>query len=251
MDLDYYPATEPATPDYVLAVLRFQHRQLCHEGMAESDVPPSFEMTVAEWREACDLLDWQTLGQEYNAALGIDCSDAEWFAVLEPAEERRLVEVCRLIAVHATRPRVRPARLLGKSCGSAGAFLTVRSMLHQAGAPVAGLTPSSPLAAYTRSYPSVFLMDVPRLAPEGMPPATVWTPVQDGGMVCVLLAIIGLVAGITIESVPLLSGSLLLMGAGIATIWFAVRVLGPSSVRLKGLQTFRDLAHAIDRAPAI
>lgn len=60
MDAHFPTIGEPATPDHVLAVLRDEHRQECQ---FDPEVDPqallSFESTVAEWREACDLLGWR------------------------------------------------------------------------------------------------------------------------------------------------------------------------------------------------
>ena len=82
--------------------------------------------------------------------------DHEWHAVLEPPRFRRLAEVCQLIASRAARPVIRPSRLLGSTCGPAGAFLTIRSLLHEAGAPADEIAPSTPLAHFTRRFARCF-----------------------------------------------------------------------------------------------
>jgi hypothetical protein len=135
---DHYPTIdEPATLDYVLSVLHDEHRQQCrYDSAADPDVSLSLETTVTEWREACDLIPTHELGRALNQTWGIACSDAEWWAVFEPADRRRIADVCELIARHAIRRLVRPARLLGSDCASAGAFLTIRSLLRQDGADV-------------------------------------------------------------------------------------------------------------------
>lgn len=137
MDDRYPTIDEPATVVYVLAVLRDDHRQQCeYDAMADPDASLSLETTVAEWREACDLIPPSEPGRTLNQGWGIACSDAEWRHVLEPTHRRQLSGVCQLMARHATRRRIRPARLLGSDCAAAGAFLTIRSWLHQVGADV-------------------------------------------------------------------------------------------------------------------
>lgn len=149
MRIDYPTLDEPATPEYVLSVLQDAHRQVCRfDEVVDPDAVLTFETTVAEWRDACDLLGWRQLGRAYNEFWGITCSDSEWREALEPARRKRLSDVCGLIAKHALRPRVRPARLLGRTCAPAGTFLTIRSLLHQAGVPVEDITPSTPLEPY-------------------------------------------------------------------------------------------------------
>jgi hypothetical protein len=79
---DHYPTIdEPATSEYVLSVLQDEHRQQCHyDDMADHDAKLSFETTVAEWREACDLVDSPELGRAYNQMWGINSSDQVWDA---------------------------------------------------------------------------------------------------------------------------------------------------------------------------
>jgi hypothetical protein len=61
---DRPPVLVAATPAYVLDVIRDQHRQQCgYDPMADSDAELTFETTIAEWRDACDLLDWRRLGR--------------------------------------------------------------------------------------------------------------------------------------------------------------------------------------------
>ena len=109
MDVLYPTIDQPATPEYALAVLRDMHRQQCqHDPEADAHAVLSFDTTVAEWRDACDLLGWRELGLAYNQIWGIACRDHEWHAVLEPPRFRRLAEVCQLIA-----------SLRGSSCDTA------------------------------------------------------------------------------------------------------------------------------------
>ena len=117
MEPSYPTIDEPATANYVLEVLRDMHRQASQfDPEVERGVELSFETTVAEWRNACNLVEWRELGRAYNQIWGIQCTDSEWYRALEPARAMQLSDVCQLIARHATAPRIRPARLLGGDC---------------------------------------------------------------------------------------------------------------------------------------
>jgi hypothetical protein len=243
MDVVYPTIDEPASPEYVLAVLRDMHRQQCqYDPEADPDAVLTAESTVAEWRAACDLLGWRELGRAHNQVWGIACSDAEWREVLEPASRRQLGGVCHLIAERTIRPRIRPARLLGSTCAPAGAFLTIRSLLHAAGAPAGEIAPSTPLAAYARRYAEVFLGPVSRLAPGALPPVRIRTPVYDGAVWGLLAALICLLVGgcsglhaLIIVGVGLFAGSY-------GLTWYSARCLLPAGVEFGALRTFRDLA---------
>jgi hypothetical protein len=120
MDVHYPPLDEPATPEYILAVLQDMHRQQCQwDPEADSGTELTLETTVAEWRDACDLLGWKPLGRAYNVFWGVSITDAEWRAVLEPAQEKRLADAIaplpalssQFVRYFTTREKRPPAKL--------------------------------------------------------------------------------------------------------------------------------------------
>jgi hypothetical protein len=242
MDVHYATIDEPATPEYVLAVLRDMHRQQCQfDDVADANAILSPEMTIDEWGEACDLLDWRELGRSFNKFWEISCSDNQWRGVLTPGKEKRLSDVCRLIAAHARRPTIRPATLFGSTCAPAGAFLTIRSLLSEAGVRAKDIAPSTALAPYARRHASVFLESIARLAPGALPLVRVQTPAFDA-------ALRGLVVGCICLVVGQLAGAALMTIAGVLLIGtcylFQLVASGfpPTSVEFGELKTFRDLA---------
>jgi hypothetical protein len=243
MEVHYPTIDQPATPEYVLAVLQDMHRQQCQwDPEADRDFVLSMETTVEEWRTACALVEWKRLGRAHNENWAIRITDAEWRAVLEPADEKRLAEVCELIACRATRPVIRPARLFDCNCAPAGAFLTIRSLLHEAGEDAANeIAPSTPLAPYFRRHTNVFLGPVSRLAPGALPPVRIHNPLYDaallGSGVGLLTALIG-----ACVSPWLVAVGVFLFVLGWALTWYAARWRLPASVEFGELRTFRDLA---------
>lgn len=245
MNQSYPTATVPATPDYVLSVIQDEHRQTCeYDEGTDPQAILSYDTTVSEWRDASDLVGWWQLGRALNIRWDIRCSAAEWHAVLVPAGKRTLRDVCNLIAPRAVQPVIRPATVLGRECAAAGAFLTVRALLRDAGAAADEIAPSTILAPYTRDYAYVFLGAVSRLAPGVLPPIRIQSAYADavysGGCFLILLSIVFLALGLaglwvfTLVGVPLFVFSHLLM-------WFAGQVT-PDSVEFGELRTFRDLA---------
>ncbi len=246
MEVVYPTVALPATADYVLSVIQDEHRQGCQwDPEADPEAVLSYDSTVSEWRDACDLVSWRSLGGALNDMWGIRCSDAEWRAVLEPARRRTLRDVCGLIAERAVQPRIRPATVLGQECYPAGAFLTVRSLLHTAGASADGIAPSTALAPYTRQHLDVFLGPVSRLAPGVLPLVKIHEPIDVaaavGFVVAAAAGVACLVAGTMTDLWPLT-----LVGAALFVLSWAVgRVTSdysPASVEFGDLQTFRDLA---------
>jgi hypothetical protein len=243
----YYPTIdEPATPEFVLEMLRDEQRQLSQvHAEVDPDATLSFSMSVAEWRGACHLLPWRKLGRAYNRFWNITCSDAEWRAVLEPRYAKRLSNVCRLIAQHTTMPRVRPSRLMGGECLSAGVFRTIRSLLHDSGADVRGLRPSTSLKAFTRKYPEVFLGPIARLAPGALPSVQIQEPCERVMRWMTAIALAMLVLGGCLSSRRLLATGGIALTVLIAASWIIDRWIPPVSVSFGELKTFSDLAEVI------
>jgi len=246
MDAHYPTVEEPATPEYVLSVIRDMHRQQSrYDPEADGEASLAFDTTVAEWREACDLLGWRDLGRGLDSIWGIEGPEAEWEATLEPEHEARLSDVCEFIARRATRPGIRAARLLGRTCVTAGAFLTIRSLLHAAGADARGIAPSTPLSPYTRRYSHVFLDPVSRLVPGALPPVRVATPVYDAAIWGCVIGWLVLIVGHCVGSALLTATGGAIFALGYALTWIAGRCLLPSRVEFGDLRTFRDLAVAL------
>ncbi len=246
MDEHYPPILVDATADDILSVMRDMHRQQCtHDPEANPDISLSHDSTIAEWRDACDLLPWAKVAEAMNSYWSVSIPMAAWRAVLEPPKERRLGGVCELLARHAQLPRVRPTMILGSRCAPGGAFLTIRSYLADAGADVSAVAPSTPLHEYTRRYAGVFLGPVSQLAPGALPLVKIRTPVYHAFIYGMLIAWVALVVALCAGShtMALLAG--LAITACFAGVWTIGQWVLPRSVEFVGIRTFRDLSTAI------
>jgi hypothetical protein len=243
MDAFYPTDTSPATPEFVLTVLRDVHRQMCACGDADPNVHLSFDTTVAELRDAWDydLSTWREMGRGLNAWLEIDCTDQEWRTVLKRARKSRLIDLCTLIAAHTERHTIRPARILGRACEEAGAFLTIRSMLAQAGANPDEITPSTPLAEFSRKYYNAFLGPIARLSPGAFPPIRFHRPAYECSFWAFLLSMVLLVIGLATGWPYATIAGVALIVASYIVGYFTVQSL-PKAVEIGSLHTFRDLA---------
>ncbi len=249
MTYDRPPAYVPATPEYVLAVIRDSHRQQCqYDPEAEPDVELTLETTIAEWRYACDLLDWQQLGRALDGEWKLGRPDTEWYRVLEPAKKRTLRELCEFVAQGAVRPTIEPVRILGSTCLTAGAFLAIRSLLRDAGADVDSVAPSTSLDQYTRRHPGVFLGPISWLAPNALPKVTMSMPWYDLSFSGFLLGLLLAFAGSFISPLATAAGIVLALVSWVLD-WIIADLLVPSRVAFGNLRTFRDLATVVaDRA---
>jgi len=245
MTYDSPPVFIPASPEYILDVIRDSHRQQCqYDSEADPGVELTFETTIAEWRYACDLLGWRRLGRALEGEWKLGRRDSDWREILEPARKRTLGDVCRFIASGAVRPTIKPLNILGATCRPAGAFLAIRSLLREAGVDADSVAPSTPLHEYTRRYPDVFLGAITRLAPNTLPPVRF---VVSGWFCMVEL---GVVLGFMAAAIGWVVSPLATAGGVVAIAsWMTGRVVARSTplfgVEFGGLRTFRDLAVAI------
>ena len=147
-----------------------------------------------------------------------------------------------MIASRAVRPLIRPSRLSGTGCEPAGAFLTIRSLLHEAGAAAGEIAPSTRLGPYTRRFAGVFLGPISRLAPGVLPPVRIRTPVYDAAILSLVVAGVSLVIGACTGVNLLTVAGGVLIASSYALTWYAARCLLPASAEFGELRTFRDLA---------
>jgi hypothetical protein len=169
-------------------------------------------------------------------------------ARLEPLARHTVREVCEFIAARIRRPVIRPWRHIAGECLPAGAFLTVRSMLAEAGANPDRITPSTSLRRYRTRYGQTLLSAIRRLAPDRVPGRN--EPMPWRAFLCVTLpgALIILLTLLGKAGVPIPVGLLLAEIFG----GFGVCVFGMLRLRqweyrkdLGELVTFRDLAYAL------
>lgn len=249
MVVDYPTRSEPATAEYVLAVLRDIHR---HAAQIDADVDSraelTFDTTIDDWQEAMgDAMSWRDLGHWMNEQWQIHLTDDIWHHMLEPGSTKRLSDLCQVIANHTRQPHVRPAQLLGTISTKAGAFLTVRSILKQAGADASKIAPSSLLEPYTRRYYQLFLSRISPLAPGALPPIKIRYPFYANPLWGVLIGLVCMVIGNYYDGKYHLFtiGGTVVLVLSIALSWYAVRWRLPTSVEFGELKTFRELAEVI------
>ncbi len=253
-----------ASADDVLAIFRdnFRHSE---NYIPEQDSVDElgFETTIAEWQDICDLVSWKPLGRALNEEWKVCEGDAAWRSVLQPAKKRTLRGVCELLAKSAMIPSIQPARILGRECMAAGAFMTIRSLFKEAGADISDVTPSTEIADYTVEYGHIFVGSISPLSPNAIPHVTVSEPRYDSSLRCILigLAIAGLGGFITglVEMMWMASeiemclgilafllisfGALIVAASQISTLW--PTQLAPSSVVFGDIKTFRDLSQVL------
>lgn len=252
MDASYPTIDEPATKEYVLAVLRGTHRRNFESIAAEGDEfeDLTFDTTIGDWKDNWDfdLMLTSEFGRWLNRWWKIDCTTAEWREVLRHAGEKRLEDLCGIIASRTTQPRIRPARILGRECDEAGAFLTIRSLLADTGADPHAITPSTPLAEFTRRHAATFFGPILNLAPGALPSAKFDTPIHNAIFSALILSAVLAIVGWLFSAPIATAVGLVGIALSWAASWIASRWILPKKVQFGDLTTFRDLARVVAAA---
>jgi len=251
MILNTLHESKPTALD-ILSILRDQHRHQCEcDPEADPDIELSFDSSVQDWRHACDLVKWKPLALALNEHWGIDVPLSAWEGVLAPPKSRRLEDVCRLIAEHATIETVVAPTVLGRVCVPAGMFFAVRELLERDGADVRQLLPSSSISDYAVDHFRTIAGPISQIAPGLLPAIKIDHPEYDRAswaMIVCLAGSFGSLAAVT--WVPFLVIFFLLGSGGCwLWMWHVARYTKPASVTFGDLKTVRDVC--VTLAPGV
>jgi hypothetical protein len=252
MTTDYPTDQVPATPEYVLALLRTWHE----DGLLDDE--PTFDTPVRELARCLNdtILFWRELARSLTAHLGLDIPVADWKPVLSPMGSRTVRDVCEFVAARmGTRPAIRPWRHIAGECLPAGAFLTIRALLAREGVDPDEITPSAPVAPFVRSHPA-WIRTLVLMSPLHVPPTFVifrpwwmWLPavwvLGPTAILSVLLGGILLILAVTTASLIVAAVAVGMVVAGIVGLRWADRLSQPTGVEFADPHTFRDLAYAL------
>lgn len=259
-----------ASREMILEVFRDQYRiALEYDPESEPDIPIEFETTVSDLTLAFDWVRPKALGPGLSESFGIEATMDEWLAVLTPKKQRTLGDICDFLVGRGVElPVSRPLRIFGADCDTAGAFLTIRSLLAGEGVEVAGLRPSSKLAAFVgkSSQLDALLLTTNKLAPGILPEPLVlykkptlrsvagW-PFLAGLIMSASLPVIMLGSVVSdwlggpafpeAALTYLLMALISLFGISLA-VWFVIEKIWPTEhIARPGFETFGDLARAV------
>ncbi|MBK9991078.1 MAG: hypothetical protein IPP19_10170 [Verrucomicrobia bacterium] len=158
------------TAEEVLAIIVDEHRHgSAVDPEADPDAKLGFETTIAEWRDACDLLAWRKLGLALNKSWEITLSVEEWRNLLEPAEIRTLRGVCEAISSKATISHISDIGFFGCVSPEGRAMRAIRSQLIKLGVPRSEIRKSTQITPILDAYGSSFLTPFIRMAPGALP----------------------------------------------------------------------------------
>lgn len=258
----YYPTINvPATSEYVLSVIIDRQRRewlVLSLSIPDDIATLTFDSTIDDLIEACGFMDCYDIVFEVHTWFDMVCDYQEWRALLFQADLSTVGDLCKLIAAHTTMPTIQLTTFFGDTCPPASTFLTIRSILNEAGVDTRSIGPSTPLHEFTRKHLETFLGPISRLAPGSLPDVAV----DDGGFhklefrkeLCSIPAVVLLFLAKKFPD----SSILLLFLVSMFFLWLIsiLRVEFASknkciSAQFGDLKTFRDLSESIAKHASV
>ena len=130
----------------------------------------SFDTTILEWREICDLVDTTALWKYLNYYFRLTLDWELWVNILEPEYERTLGELSNFIATYAKKEIIEPIKLFGSNCETAAIFKSLTAKLKDRGIDIIDIKPSSKLEPLLKKYGGLLIEEINQLAPSVLTP---------------------------------------------------------------------------------
>lgn len=234
------------TPGEVLEIFKanyLQYQQFNHHVEPYEEL--TFETTIEEWRNICDLLNPYELAESFNYYFELNISIEKWLLVLEPEEVKNLGDICKFISENAVKPLIKPVKIFGSDCQSAATFKYLMNRFNQKGIMTAKIQPSSLVEPFAKENLGILIAEVNKINPAALPPVKYRSNYLTGmGEAIFLLGFIALVSSVWMRG--LFSMIVSLIGLAILLTWLGLK-FGPTQVSFEGINTFRDLIERIHK----
>lgn len=236
-------------PTEILQIIKANYRQQQqYDDVALKNQELTFDTTILDWRDICDLVDTTELWKYLNFYFRLKINREGWLTCLQPEHINTLGELCTFISTHADKDIIRPIKLFGSKCESAAIFKTFTSKLKDRGVDVSEVRPSSKLEPLVQKYKNVIIEEINLLDPNVLPPIdykTNWIYKWGLRLFMIFLLITFFLAykephwGWWTAAISL---------TGYAMTWIGAR-LNAKQAKFEGIETVADLVRRINTAP--
>jgi hypothetical protein len=163
--------TEKYQPAEILQIIRANYiQQQQFDDIVLKGQELTFETTISEWTDICDLVETTELWRYLNYYFHLEADRETWMNILEPDDKRNLANLCNFIANFAEKEIIRPVKLFGNDCDTAAIFKSLKRRLENRGIDVSDFRPSTQLEPLVKKYRSVLIEEINQLAPAVLPP---------------------------------------------------------------------------------
>ena len=158
-------------PTEILQIIQANYRQQQqYDDIVLKEQEFTFDTTVAEWRDICDLIDTSELWKYLNYYFRLNLGSESWMVVLKPEDKKSLGDLSNFISSHADKEIIRPIKLFGSNCQTAAIFKSLTAKLKDRGIDISDIRPSSQLEPLVKKYKSVLIEEINQIDSTVLPP---------------------------------------------------------------------------------
>jgi len=238
-------------PTEILQIIHANYKQQQqYDDIVLKDQEFTFDTTISDWRDICDLLDTNELWKYLNYYFRLDLDRESWMSALEPEDTKSLGDLCNFISSHADKEIIRPIKLFGSNCETAAIFKSLITKLKDRGVDISDIRPSSQLEPLIKKYKSVLIEEINQIDPTVLPPVnykTNWV-YKWGLRTFMTLLFVTFFLAYKESKWAWLTGGISFVGY--IMTWIGAR-LKPKQASFADLHTVADLVRRINTAPNI
>jgi hypothetical protein len=238
-------------PVEILQIIQANYKQQQqYDDIALKNQDLTFDTTIADWQDICDLVETSQLWKYLNYYFRIDLEKESWITVLEPEDIKTLGDLCIFIASHAHKEIIKPIKLFGSNCETAAIFKSLTAKLKNRGIDISDIRPSSQLEPLVKKYGGVLIEEINQIDPTVLPAInykTNWV-YKWGLRILIGLMLVSLFLIYKESNWVFVTGAISLIGY--IMLWIGAR-LKPGQANFAEIQTVADLVRRINTAPNI
>jgi len=234
-------------PEEILQIIRANYKQQQQfDDIALKNQELTFDTTIFDWRDICDLVDASELWKYLNYYFDLDASRETWMEILEPDDEKTLRDLCKFVAGTAEKEVIVPIKIMGGFCSTAAIFKSLKKRLEERGLDVSDIQPSTKLEPLVKKYKSVLIQEINQIDPSVLPPVNFKTNWIYKWGLRVLLSCIFVTVFLAYRKSDWgwVTGAIGLLG--FCMIWLGAW-LKPKEASFKDINTVADLVRKIDQ----
>ena len=231
----------------ILQIIRANYiQQQQYDDIALKNQDLTFETTIFDWRDICDLVDTSELWMYLNYYFHLEASRETCMKNLEPYDKKTLADLFKIIADTAEKEVIEPTKIMGDFCSTAAIFKSLKKRLESRGLDVSDIRPSSQLEPLVKKYKSVLIEEINQLDPTVLPPINFKTNwVYKWGLRLLLTCIfVTIFLAYRKSNWGWVTGAIGLLGYGM--IWLGAW-LKPKKASFKDISTVAHLVRKIDQ----
>ena len=232
----------------VLEIIKVNHRQRIQIEigfLTEEEI--SFELTIRDWIDEMELLNWKKLSKYYCDVFEISEYEYEFRNSMLPIKKKTIEDICEFISDKSIKPKIESVKLFGRECEKAGIFKHLKRRLREENEPKSKeIKPSSKLEDFMNDFAFKIVEEVNKINPNILPLIR-YEPneLEKQDWKIFLSGTISLILGSFIQN-WLIGGiglGLIISGIWMSRIAFKMK---SHKFEFEGLETFRDLVVLIE-----